>query len=92
MNKALRTGGELMSVRSVILSQFESVAKEQNQELAPLSDDLELLNCGLDSLCLAIIVARLEEALGHDPFNGDEVVDFPLTLSEFIRMYESDAK
>ncbi len=81
-----------MSVRSIILSQFETVAREQNQELAPLSDDLELMNCGLDSLSLALIVARLEDALGHDPFNGDEDIDFPLTLNDLIKLYENDAK
>ena len=81
-----------MSIRSIILSQFESVAKEQNQKLAPLSDDLELLNCGLDSLCFAIIVARLEDALGYDPFSSDEVVDIPLTLNDFIKLYENHAK
>lgn len=81
-----------MSVRSIILSQFEMVAKEQNQILMPLSDDLELLNSGLDSLCFAIIVARLEDALGYDPFSGDEAVDFPLTLNDFIRLDKNGAK
>jgi acyl carrier protein len=60
--------------------------------LAPLSDDLELLKSGLDSLCFAIIVARLEDALGCDPFNGDEDSDFPSTLSDFIRLYEDNGK
>ena len=81
-----------MSIRSEILSQFEIVAKEQNRELAPLSDNLELLNSGLDSLCFAIIVARLEDALGCDPFNGDEAIDLPLTLHDFIRLYEDNGK
>jgi len=53
-----------VSVRSKVLSQFEQVAKEQNKVLGPLSDDLVLVDSGLDSLCLAIIVARLEDALG----------------------------
>jgi hypothetical protein len=81
-----------MSVRSVILSQFESVAREQRQELAPLSDDLKLFNCGLDSLCLAIIVDRLKDILGRDPFNDSRTLDFPLTLDGFIKLYESNGK
>lgn len=81
-----------MSIRSKILSEFKTVAKEQNRELAPLSDDLELLNSGLDSLCFAIIVARLEDVLGCDPFNGDQAIDLPLTLNDFIRLYEEDEK
>lgn len=81
-----------MSIRSKILSEFKTVAKEQNRELAPLSDDLELLNSGLDSLCFAIIVARLEDVLGCDPFNWDQAIDLPLTLNDFIRLYEEDEK
>jgi hypothetical protein len=81
-----------MSVRSAILSQFEQVAKEQSKELAPLSDDLVLLESGLDSLCFAIIVARLEDALGFDPFSVAEDAHFPVTLSDFIRFYEDAAK
>lgn len=81
-----------MSIRTTIISEFEAVAKEQNRELAPISDDLELLNSGLDSLCFAIIVARLEDLLGCDPFNGDEAIDLPLTINDFIRLYEEDGK
>jgi acyl carrier protein len=79
-------------VRSSIMSQFELVAKEKNQPLPPLSDDLVLLESGLDSLCFAIIVARLEDELGFDPFSADEEIEFPVTLSDFIRIYENAAK
>jgi acyl carrier protein len=78
-----------MCIRSSIVLQFRSVAKEQKRELAVLSDDLVLLDSGLDSLCFAIIVARLEDQLGVDPFA--EAEEFPVTLGEFIRCYE-DAK
>ena len=82
----------MKSVRSSILSQFESVAKEQNKELPPLSDDLVLLDSDLDSLCFAVIVARLEDELGIDPFSASEDMEFPVTLSDFIRIYEDVAK
>jgi len=77
-----------MSVRSVVISQLKLVAEEQNRKLPPLADDLPLLDSGLDSLCLAILVARLEDELGFDPFSADEEVDLPVTLSDFIRFYE----
>jgi acyl carrier protein len=80
------------SVKSIIISQFEQVVKEQNKQLPPLTDDLVLLESGLDSLCFAIIVARLEDALGFDPFSAAEDVYFPVTLSDFIRFYEDAAK
>jgi acyl carrier protein len=81
-----------MSVRSTIIDQFKHVAREQAKELAPLSDDLVLLESGLDSLCFAIIVARLEDTLGFDPFSAAEDVDFPVTLGDFIKFYEDGAK
>jgi acyl carrier protein len=80
-----------MSVRETITSQLGRVAQEQHKELAPLSDDLVLLDSGLDSLCFAIIVARLEDTLGFDPFSSDDI-RFPVTLGDFIRCYEDGAK
>lgn len=79
-----------MSVKGSVIAQFEQVAREQKKTLAPLSDDLVLLDSGLDSLCLAIIVARLEDALGFDPFAAEDA-DFPVTLGDFVRLYEDAA-
>jgi len=76
-----------MSVRLTIVSRVEEVAKEQRKTLAPLADDLVLLDSGLDSLCLAIIVARLEDELGVDPFSADDV-EFPVTLGDFVKCYD----
>lgn len=81
-----------MSVRTTIVSQFESVAREQNQELPPLADDLVLLESGLDSLCFAVIVARLEDELGFDPFTVSEDLEFPVTFGDFVRFYEDGAR
>ena len=81
-----------MSVKGSVIAQFEQVAREQKKTLAPLSDDLVLLDTGLDSLCFAIIVARLEDALGFDPFSAAEEVYFPETLGDFIKFYEDATK
>jgi acyl carrier protein len=78
-----------MNVRSKILDQFKQVAQEQDRRLGPLSDDLPLLNLGLDSLCFAIIVSRLETLLGVDPFSDNTDAPFPVKLGEFIRFYEN---
>jgi acyl carrier protein len=81
-----------MSVKSAILSQLEVVAREHKQTLAPLTDDLPLLDSGLDSLGFAVVVARLEDQLGVDPFSSDEFMEFPVTLRDFIGAYESLVK
>ena len=81
-----------MSIRSEVITQFKQVAREQDKSLAPLAEGLPLLDSGLDSLCLAIIVARLEDTLGMDPFSAAEDLDFPVTVGEFIQFYENAAK
>jgi acyl carrier protein len=77
-----------MSTRATIAAEVEQIAKEQNKRLAPLADDLILLDSGLDSLCFAILVARLEQRLGFDPFSAAEDVYFPVTFGDFVRFYD----
>jgi acyl carrier protein len=81
-----------MSVRSTITAQFQQVAREQDRTLAPLSDDMKLVQSGLDSLSFAIVVARLEDSLGIDPFNASDAVEFPVTFGDFVRLYEDFGK
>jgi hypothetical protein len=80
-----------MNVRSEIIDLFTRVAQEQGIQLAPITDDLALLDSGLDSLCFAIVVARLEGLLGVDPFSSSEDVLFPVTFGEFVRFYDNAA-
>ena len=77
-----------MTVRSEVLAQFTQVAQEQHKRLAPLHDNLALLDSGLDSLCLAVIVDRLEGSLGVDPFSTSDDGQFPVTVGDFILFYE----
>jgi len=77
-----------MSVRGTIAATFYEVAKEQAKRLPVLHDDTPLLDLELDSLCLAIIVARLEGSLGNDPFSSTDEVGIPATFGEFVAMYE----
>lgn len=76
------------SIRDTIISQFEQVAGEQRHKLAPLTADRPLMETGLDSLAFAIVVARLEDSLGIDPFSASEDAEFPVTFGDFIEMYE----
>jgi len=81
-----------MSVRATVAAQFEQVAVEQHRKLTTLSDDLKLLDTGLDSLGFALVVARLEEVLGFDPFDTDESMNFPVTFGDFVKLYENRPK
>jgi hypothetical protein len=77
-----------MSVKLTIMQQMEQVAREHGKILPPLKEDLVLANCGLDSLGFAVLVARLEDALGIDPFTAAEDAIFPITLGDFVKVYE----
>ena len=76
-------------IRQIIFDQMQKVAEHQKRKLKPLTDDLLILESGFDSLCVAILVANLEDELGVDPFgSGDDVV-IPVTLGDFVRVYEN---
>jgi hypothetical protein len=67
------------------------VAKQHDKTLAPLDDTLPLLESGLDSLCIAILVANLEDELELDPFGSGNDVRIPVTLGDFVLLYENAA-
>jgi hypothetical protein len=81
-----------MSVQDIVKAQFEQVAIEQHRKLSRLSPELRLLDSGLDSLSIALIVARLEDALGFDPFDATEEMTFPVTFGDFVKLYENREK
>jgi len=56
--------------------------------LAPLTDDLPLLDSGLDSLCFAILVFRLEDLMGFGPFASAGATRFPRTIGDLVALYD----
>jgi acyl carrier protein len=77
-----------MSMRTTILDEIRAVAADQEQTLAPLTDESPLLETGLDSLGFAILVSRLEDATGLDPFANASAARFPRTIGDLIAFYE----
>jgi hypothetical protein len=76
------------AMQKTVYRAFNSVLVEQtNQEPTSPSLDLPLLESGLDSLGFAILVARLEDELGYDPFSTAEQAYYPHTFLEFIHFY-----
>lgn len=76
-------------MRQLIIKLLKEIAEFTDCTLVEdLSDDTVLLESGLDSLGFAILVARLEEELGRDPFTEMEEVVYPRTLGEFVTIYE----
>jgi acyl carrier protein len=52
---------------------------------------MPLLDLGLDSLSMAVIVTRLEGSLGVDPFSASDEVEIPETFGDFVALYEHAA-
>ena len=80
---------QTLSIRSLITLELQQVAVEHGRTLAPLTDEIKLLESGLDSLGLAVVVIRLADSLGIDPFASERSTASPVTFGEFVRMYES---
>lgn len=79
-----------VDLRAAIESTFHSVLEESGMALnAPLGDDTVLLESGLDSLGFAILVARLDDELGYDPFSISENPYYPTTFQDFVAFYEA---
>jgi acyl carrier protein len=81
-----------MTIQLTIISEIQRLAEAEKKKVPPLTDDLVLLESGLDSLAVAILVARLEEILGFDPFTESDDIYYPVTVGDFIRFYENAAK
>ena len=78
-----------MQVRETLLKVIHEVAAESDKSLPPAMDESTvLLETGLDSLDFAIIVARLDERLGEDPFMAMDEPVYPRTFGEFSTVYE----
>jgi acyl carrier protein len=81
-----------MSVKSAVIDEIRRLAAENRTATPDLTDDLVLLDSGLDSLAVAILVVRLEETFGFDPFAEPTEMAYPVTLGDFIRFYEHAAE
>ena len=79
-----------MTIRSTILVNIQKIAAAYERDIASLNDDVALFDSGLDSLCFAVLVVRLEDELGLHPLSS--IARFPVTLGDFIKLYENSAK
>jgi acyl carrier protein len=80
-----------MSIKATILDEIVRIAEQQHKKLAPLTVGLALVDSGLDSLCIAVLVASLDDRLGLDPFDSEGDISFPVTLGDFVSLYENAA-
>jgi acyl carrier protein len=78
-----------MMLQDKVVELLREVAITTNVPLRePLRGETVLLESGLDSIGFAILVTRLEEELGYDPFVLMDEPAYPRTLSDFVAIYE----
>lgn len=80
-------------LRLAILRLLAEIYQGQNSstEIPAMNDETVLLQSGVDSLGFAILVTRLEEELGYDPFSLSAEAYYPRTLGEFVAFYRKYA-
>jgi acyl carrier protein len=74
------------SFLKIITDVIRVMLVERGEAVPALQGDTQISNSGLDSLDIAVLVVRLEEHFGFDPFA--EVLDrYPQTLGEMAELY-----
>ena len=75
-----------------ISSVYKEVYSSQNKgKSAPeIKNETILLDSGLDSLGHAILITRLEEALGYDPFTISSEAYYPRKFGELVEFYRAN--
>ena len=81
-----------MKIEEKIKKVFKEVYSNENQgkKLKTIKNNDILLELGIDSLSYAIIVLKLEEELGYDPFTISQEAFYPTTFFEFVKFYNEN--
>ena len=80
-----------MNIRAVIIEQLTELFEEDELEVPVFADETVLLETELDSLGFAVLVTRLDDELGFDPFSIMDEPVYPTTFKDFVDVYESNA-
>jgi hypothetical protein len=79
-------------MREKIIAVFDEIWRETKASDPPhLRDDTVLLETGLDSMAFAVLVMRLDEDLGFDPFSLASDPVYPRTFKQFLEFYKEYA-
>jgi len=79
-------------IRETVARLYVAQLREAGRERPPAPADGDvLLDSGLDSLGFAVLVTRLEDELGYDPFTAAPEPYYPQTFGDFVRFYQRHA-
>lgn len=75
------------TVRTLVVKEIAALLEEGGRPVPPLNDHDVLMHEGLDSLSFAVLITRLEERLGYDPFTEMDMPVYPRTVHELTNIY-----
>ncbi len=74
-------------IRTIVLLEIDKLLDEEGSEHGAVNDQDGLSDMGLDSLGFAVLITRLEDVLGYDPFMAIEQGPPPRTVAELVDFY-----
>lgn len=78
-----------MNIRGIVQEAFkEALIEKGSDPPSEMSDEMVLLDSSLDSMGFAVLVIRLENELGYDPFILMSDPFYPRTFGELVHVYE----
>jgi len=80
-----------VELEDLIRNSLMELFQEDELEVPDITDDLVLLETELDSLGFAVLVTRLEDSLGYDPFSLMTEPVYPTTFGQFVAVYQQCA-
>ena len=79
-----------LEIRTHIFKCAAEIAKQQRKVLPTITDSTPIMGSGFDSLCLAILVAQLDDEYELNPFDSHHA-SMPKTFGGLVQLYV-DAK
>lgn len=80
-----------MTLRSTIIEEIESITTAHEKRMPPITEDVVIMDTEFDSLCFALLVARMEDITGIDPFAEMDMADLPVTIGDLVALYDRSA-
>jgi len=71
----------------ILCAAIEAIITERGHTPPEYTPDTPILEAGLDSLDVAMLVVRMEEQVGFDPFSSRKITEFPQTLGALASLY-----
>lgn len=75
-------------IRGQVIKEITEVFSSEGVEFDSTMLSKPVMGIGVDSLAYAILVARLEQKLGRDPFTSNPELGYPELLEDFVKAYE----